>query len=336
MLGTGATAGAMEPLTPLERLPCRRLVDLVTRQRYDDALILADSFVTANPEAPEGYFFRLTILNNRAIDYEDETDFPALKSAADSVLTICKRRLDAGDGSALLRFYLGSAEGFRMIHALRSGDYFEGLRRGKRAAAWLEDAVARDSSCYDAYVGLGTYYYFKSRYSGVLRSAGLVSDRRELGINYLRLGAKKGLLTDLAATSSIAWIDIDRQQFDSAAAIAGSLLERYPGNRAFLWCLGKAQTQTKQWNDALVTYSRILESVRNSPRNNHYNEVGCLHSMARASAQLGNWKEVIHVCDEALSLRLDPAVARRKSADLRRLRDFRKEGLKALELKIED
>jgi len=331
MLAATNPAAALTPLTPLEKLPTERFVELVTLQRYDDALEIADSLHKANPESPEGNFLRLTVLNNRSIDYEDEKDAEHIVTTADSVIATCQRRISMGDSSALLRLYLGSAGGFKMIHALRAHEFLSAISLGSKAASFLEEAIAIDSTCFDAYAGLGNYYYFQSRYSGILRTAGLVKDRRELGIELLRKAAAYGYLTSYAAASSIAWIWIDKEQPDSAAAIMKDLLRLHPNNRAFLWCMARSQKMMELWADAATSYQRILESVRGLPRNNHYNEIGCLHSIAIAYSELGKWAEVVQTADQALNLTLSPDIAKRKIKDLDHLKQLKIEAIEHFE-----
>ncbi len=317
-------------LKPLTALPCNQFVDLVSREDYEGALQLADSLIKSDPEDLGGYFLRLTALNNRSIDYEDVEDLPALEIVADSVEAMADRRIAGGDGSALVRFYRGSVEGFRMVHELRTHSYLEAILHGRRAADWLEKSIGIDSTLYDAYVGLGNYYYFKSSYSGVLRSTGIIADQREEGKRLLRVAAERGLLTRLAGISSLAWIAIAEQNYDLAMDLANRLLSLYPKNRAFHWCIGRAQMKSQRWNEAVVTYTALLNSVRRLPRNNHYNEIGCLHSLAQASSHIGNWQDVAKYADEALALNLDRYVATKKKEDIKRLKILRIESQKKL------
>ncbi len=317
-------------LIPISSIPHSKFVDLVSRGEYDQGLRLSDSLIHAAPADPGGYFLALTALNNRTIDYEYQDDMPALTRAADSVTTIADRRIAAGDSSALVRFYRGSVEGFRMIHFLRDRSYVEAIRYGKRAADWLEQAVKIDPTVYDAYVGLGNYYYFKSKYSGVLRATGIVSDQREEGKRLLALTAENGLLTKLAAISSLAWIAVDEEKYDTAIVIASSLVALYPENRAFLWCLGSAQLKSMRWNEAIKSYSTILNSIKKLPNNNHHNELSCLHSLSQASFHLENWSEVINYTDQAFALRISDVVATRKEKDLNRMKKIRTESIKKI------
>ncbi len=313
-------------LKPLGSLPYEQFVDLVSKEDYEGALRLADSLIKDDPSSLGGYFLALTALNNRSIDYEDDEDLPALVIVADSISSIADRRIANGDNSALLCFYRGSVEGFLMIHDLRSHNYFEAIIHGQRAAALLERSLDIDSTLYDAYVGLGNYYYFKSRYGGVLRSTGIISDRREEGKRLLRIASDQGLLTRLAGSSSLAWIAIDEENFDLAIEYAKSQLALYPENRAFLWCLGRAQMKSERWSEAILTYTALLNSVRKLSRNNHYNEISCLHSLAQASSHIHDWQSVVTYAEEALDLKIDPEIASKKEDDIKRLKFLRIEG----------
>jgi len=303
----------------------RRYLDYVTREEYDRALALADSLVEATPDHPGGWLLRAIIYNNRSIDFEDSSERAALFAACDSVTTIALRRIAAGDSAGSNWFYLGTAEGFRLLVALRGGRNIDAILAGSRAATHLETALARDPSCADACVGLGNYYYFKSKYSGILRSLGLVADRRQDGIAMLERGAREGVLTDLAAQSSLAWIAIDKGDYHRADSIAASLLDRYPENRAFLWARGAARRRMEDWDSTLAIYNRILTSVRRQARNNHLNEVSCLNSIATAYSKQGKWADAQRAASEALALPLSKSVRDRKAKDLKNLRSIQAE-----------
>ena len=86
----------------------------------------------------------------------------------------------------------------------------------------------------------------------------------------------------------------------------------------------------KNWKKAIETYHKILESVRSESRNNHYNEVGCLHSLAVANAELSNWKRVVELANEAFAVDLSLEVAERKEKDIKHLRKLRKQASRNL------
>ncbi len=305
-----------------------QVVDLISMERYGSALRLADSLITNGNPGLQGWFLRASILSGRSTDFEDELDDDALTEACDSVTAICSRLIDEGDHSAVVRFYLGAVDGYLSFREFKRDNRLKAISYGRRMARWLGEAVSLDSSCYDAYLGLGSFYYHSSDKAGLLRSLGLVSDRREEGLSLIRICAEHGTFSRQAARSNLAWIAISRKEYDTAIRIAGQLLEEYPEGRSFLWCLGRAQMEAGRWSDAVDTYRRILSSVRSESRNNRYNEIGCLHALARAHAGLGDWAAVVRLADEALGIQLTRVVAERKANDIKRLKKLREEGLK--------
>ena len=306
------------------------VVHLITSQEYETALGLADSILNDGNHAMQGWFLRATILNSRATDFEDEIDDESLLEACDSVSAICRQLIAGGDNSAIVRFYMGSVTGYLSFKVYKRNKIMKAVSYGRKMAGWYEEAIACDSSCYDAYLGLGSYYYYSSDRAGILRSLGLISDRREEGLRLIRICAERGTFSRLAARSNLAWLAISQEDYDTALRISEQLLEKYPESRAFLWCLGKAQKEAGNWGDAVETYQTLLSSVRRESRNNRYNEVGCLHSLVKAHVELGNWREVVALSDEALKLELTLEVAARKAKDIKRLNKLRREGLKKL------
>ncbi len=313
-----------------------RVISLITAERYEDALSISDSLIDSRPHAPGGWFLRASVLSSRSIDFEDELDDPELYRACDSVKSICSRLIENGDDSAWIRYYLGSTMGYLSFKAMKSGRTMEALSKAVKMAAYYEETVKIDSCFRDAYLGLGVYYYQRSQRAGILRTIGLISDRREEGLKLLQICAEKGRFSSLAARSNLAWLAIYREDYGTALSIAEELLEQYPESRAFLWCLGRSRMGLKRWDEAIETYKKILISVRRESRNNKYNEISCLHAMATAYTELNNWHEVVRLADKALTMKIDSKVADRKSKDLKRLKKLHRRGLGKVAENIEN
>jgi len=225
------------------------------------------------------------------------------------------------------RFYLGSVLGYLSFRAFKHDKLMEMISLAKKMGQFCEDAVSLDSTCWDAYLGLGNYYYHCSAKAGILRRVGLISDKRDEGIRLVKISAERGMFSQLAARSNLAWLAIDREDYDDAVQIITKLLKEYPHRRAFLWAMGRARMKQKNWSEAIKTYETLLTSIRNEARNNHYNEIGCLHALAVAHSELGDWLKVLDLADEALSVNLSPDVAERKKKDLEHLKKLRRQTL---------
>ena len=84
----------------------------------------------------------------------------------------------------------------------------------------------------------------------------------------------------------------------------------------------------EDWSEAIKVYSKLLNSVRNESRNNHYNEIGCLHALAVANYELKKWQEVIELAGEALAIDISQTVAERKKKDIDHLKKLRSKALR--------
>jgi tetratricopeptide (TPR) repeat protein len=310
-----------------------RVVDFISQEQYETALAIADSLITETPGEPQGWFVKASVHSIKSADFEDELDDVDLYSSSDSVITICKRLINSGDESPDLRFYYGSVLGYLSFHAYKRSDYLEALRLGTESADFNNEALKIDSAYWDAYIGLGSFYFHRSDKAGILRSIGLIEDRREQGVEMLKICAEKGTFSSIAAKSQLVWLYISLEKYDEAISTAKELLELYPHRRPFLRSMGEAQLLSEHWSDALVTYQTLLESVRKAERNNGYIEIGCLKALAKAHYELSNWLNVISLADEVFGLDVSDDVSKRKSEDLNNLKMLKEEALKRIEQK---
>jgi len=308
-----------------------KVVDFICLERYETALAIADSLIMENPGEPQGWFVKASILSISSSDFEDELDDKVLYASCDSVLAICERRMNSGNKSASLRFYNGSVLGYLSFHAYRKSNWLKAITLGKKSTRMNTEALELDSTFWDVYIGLGSYHFYRSDKAGILRSIGLVADKREQGVEMLKICSEKGTFSSISAKSQLVRLYISLEKYDDAISMASELLELYPRRRAFLRSMGKAQMILELWSDAIVTYSKLLESIRKEKRNNGYNEISCLNALAIAHFELGEWQIVISLVDEACGLSVSDDVSKSKSEDINHLRILKKDALKRIE-----
>ena len=318
-----------------DRRLCQQVSEYIAHEDYDAAIAIIDSAIETRPNDPTVHFVKATIINTRAIDFEDDVDDSLLLESCRQVEELCNESMSNGHKSADLLFYLGSTWVYRAFIHTRISNKFKLVSHGIRAGKLFEEAVSIDPNYWDAYFGLGSYHFYRSHRAGLLRNLHLISDRRQEGISYIELAAEHGVLTSLAARTGLAWIAIEIEDYADAENRARALLNEYPGRRAFLWCLGKSLKKQGKWLESIDIYQQLLTSIRRNKRNNHFNEIGCLHSLAKAYHELGMWSEVITTSQEALNIQLDQTTAKRKKKDLSRLRKMLKEASEKRNRKID-
>jgi len=157
-----------------------------------------------------------------------------------------------------------------------------------RSVSILEEVVEKDSSFYDAYIGIGTYYYWSGRKTAFIRWLPFVSDNRDLGIKMLCRGAEYSEYNRFAAMSALVSIYLDAENYDHAAYWSRRGLKSYPGNRIFLWGLATAFDRQKHYPEAITAYTNLLENIMHAGAPHPYGEIVCRLNLAKAMIALSD------------------------------------------------
>ena len=256
-------------------------VDQTLRQDYERAQntfrIVARDF----PKHPTGFLYQAALLQTRAMDYE----LPMEREPFDSLLSLGQERASAmierDPDSPWGYYYRGTMLGYDSYARAMRGDWFGAASKGMSSASDFRRAVAVDSSFYDAYAGIGTYSYWKTRKIEFLAWLPFIGDRREEGIRYLILCTERGTHNRFAAMSSLVSIYLDNGNLPEAARVATEALRSYPENRLFLWGLATAFDQSGDTSGALGAYQRLLASIVSDQKENSYNELVCRLNMIK-------------------------------------------------------
>ena len=279
------TSFAEEPRTPRELSSLVAAgIDYTLRQEYGRADSVFELALSKYPGHPLGYLYKAAVMEARSMDYLDPLDF----NRYDSLLAIAKSEsekiVDAYPNSPLGYYYRGTAIGYDAYARVDAGNWLAGIVKGLSAASDFKKTVELDSTFYDAYVGVGTYYYWKSRKTEFLNWA--LGDRRAEGMNLLRIASERADNNRFAALSALAAIYLDSQQYRESMECARLALERYPENRIFLWELAEAQEQSGNYADAMRTYQHLLTNILTAKISNPYNEILCRMDIVKAGIAL--------------------------------------------------
>ncbi|MEX1138748.1 MAG: tetratricopeptide repeat protein [Bacteroidota bacterium] len=253
----------------------RHGIDLTLQHDYDGARDVFRSLSRRHPKDPAGYVFEAGVIQTMAMDYEEfipGTEFDSLIGLAK---TIAEEAINEDAKSGWPHLLLGTAIGNDAFTRAQRGDWFAAATLGMSSASSFESALDIDSSLVDAFAGIGTYYYWKTRKIQFLTWLPFVADRREEGIALLRRCAEEGVYNRFAAISSLVGIYNDAEAYDSSAAVAHRALAKYPGNRIFLWGLATALERGQRLSEALEAYERLLTAIRSDSRSSRYNELVC-------------------------------------------------------------
>lgn len=260
-----------------------RLITLTTIQRYEEALAVAELVIRNSPQEPNGYFFQAAVLQARMMDYENYAgDEKAFLAATGACRKMAQQQLRERRNEAWAHFFYGSAVGYEAFVVGKKKKYFEAFRYGWESIQHLEAALKIDPQLYDAYLGIGTYKYYRSKMSKSLSWLPFIKDERALGIDMIRTALAKGRYSRTAAINGLSWILMDENRPAEALALIDSALAWYPNSRFFLWGAGEAAFRVGRYESAAAHYQQILASLQNENHLSPYLELAGRARLARA------------------------------------------------------
>lgn len=259
-------------------------IDFTLRQEYEQADSVFRIVVDYYPNHPLGYLYRAAVMETKSMDYLDPLDFTTFDSLLAVAKSEAEKIVETSPYSPIGYYYRGSAIGYDAYARVDAGNWLGGIVKGLSAASDFKKSVELDSSFYDSYVGVGTYYYWKSRKTEILNWA--LGDRRAEGIKLLEIAVEKAEQNKYAALSALSAIYLDSGQFDLSIQCARRALDRYPENRIFLWGLAAAQEQSEDYTEAVQTYQHLLTNILSAKIPNPYNEILCRINYVKAKLAL--------------------------------------------------
>jgi len=236
--------------------------------------MLIDLVIKLTPGEPMGHFFRAAVLQSRMMDYEEyENDEKAFFAATRICRQLAQLKLKDRRDEAWAHFFLGSALGYEAFFIGKKKKYLEAFRYGWQSLQHLEAALKIDPQLYDAYLGIGTYKYYRSKMSKSFSWLPFVKDKREVGIRMIRQALAKGRYSRTAAINGLGWILMDESSPAEALALIDSALAMYPNSRFFLWSAGEAAYRVERYEQAAAHYRLILSSLQNENHLSPYLEL---------------------------------------------------------------
>ncbi len=218
---------------------------------------------------PVRYIFRAAVLQAEMIDAEENLSGDKLKLLCDSTRQLAETKLKncSSSDSALCYLYIGHQYAYRALWEARFGSKFSALKNGFKTRGQYRKGLEVDSTLYDLYLGLGSFHYWKSVKSGILRSIGIFKDERQKGIKEVQLAVDSSLFSCEAARSALIWIMLNENNYDSVIALSQTMFQKYPEGNSLLWPMAEAYFKKEQFDDAAMIYNLILNRLVNSPGN---------------------------------------------------------------------
>ncbi len=327
-VSTGLIADDIERGPDIEIL--RRMVEAGLRENYYLADSLAVEMQQRYPDHPIGYVMHAVMLQGEMLDYEHNDNEDEFYRLLDSSENKCKAMTEKNPRDPWPHYCLGLGHGSRAVYDARKGSWWSALRHGMKSRNAFTRCIERDSTFYDAYVGLGSFHYWRTVKTRLINWLPLVQDDREEGIRELEIAAERGRFSADFARNALVWVLIDMKEFNAAESLAVEMHEKYSGGRKFLWGIAAARLAREDYDRAESAYLQLLESARILHDDNGYNEIECLLNLASIYHETMRYERCIKICERAESIPLTDDMKKRLKEKLKEIGKLKKKANKAL------
>jgi len=276
-------------------------VDLVHSEQYFDAIKICEDIISDNPDNPMGYLGAAVIYHGIMRNYWINHYEPQF----DSLLTISiekgEQAIKKYENDAECYFMYGAALGFRGMHRIRKGQWFGAFIDGIKGYRNLKKSYDMNDELYDAYYGLGLYYYWKSSKAKVFTFLRLMKDEREKGIEFIKIAIDKGRFASLEGQFALVEIYYYEGRFDEAYQECLALQNRFSDDPTWLYIMAKLLQNKQQWNESKQFFQKIVGRLETSPFPRSMGFfAACHYGIAKCSYQLKNFDNALKECEIAM------------------------------------
>lgn len=277
-------------------------IQFTVSQQYDSSLQIFQRLAHQAPDDPLGPFFIAATYQAMMMDFETRRWEQDFLTYTDQAIDLAQKRLSGEPENLYSRFFLGAVKSYKAFYFGKGGYYLKAFQLGLNALTDLNKTLRLDSTFYDAYLGLGSYKYWKSHTAKRITRLTYLGDQRQEGVAMIQMAMNQGKFSTWAALNNLAWIEIENGNYTQALDYAEQGLAVFPDSRFFLWPAAEASLKMAKWEPAIAYLQRLLVSVQSEPINNHYNEILLHLKLAQAYQHLGANAMSIDHCQLILQL----------------------------------
>ena len=307
----------------------RDIVDAGFRENYTAAESLAIDLQGRYPYHPVGYVMHAAMLQARMLDdehFDYDDDFYMLLKLAEKK---SKKMLENHPKDAWVWYCLGLTYGSRAVYDSRKGSWWSTLNNGIDSKHAFTECIRSDSTFYDAYIGLGSYHYWRTVKTRVFNWLPFVQDDRKEGLHELELAGEKSMFSVDFAHNSLIWIWMDMKMYEKAESLAIEMQVKYPEGRKFLWPIAYARLEQDDYSGAEKVFIELITRNNTKPNNNH-NIVECRYHLAKIYFETGQYQKCIEQCKIVEELNLDENMRKRLRKNLSEINQIREEATRKL------
>ncbi|MFO7891207.1 MAG: tetratricopeptide repeat protein [bacterium] len=288
---------------------------------FDSAMYLFQRVKKQYPDHPVGYFYQAATLQSKMMDEESTQMEEQFYAYIDTAIRLGEKRIREND--AWIHFYLGTSYSYKGLFLGKQKKIIPAFLTAKKGVNYLEKTLEIDPTLYDAWLGLGSYMYWSGFFYRNLKWLPWIRDKRDQGVEKIRLSISKGTFSYWVGLNSLGWIEYNRENFNQAIKLFQKGCKKYPNSRFFLWGVGDCYFKMGEHKKAVEVYERLLQSIIHNTSNNGYNEVECRTHLMVSYFYLEQYEKCYHHCSAILSRKTDKSIAKRLEKHYNAAENFR-------------
>jgi tetratricopeptide (TPR) repeat protein len=307
--GHGYAAGARLQ-GPVHELALKS-IDLVYQERFEEALGNARKIIRLDAQHPAGYFFYAVTLDAQMAFEQSARREDEFYQYCDLTIQKSEALLGSGTNAAWANFFLGGAEGLKGNYETRFERWITAFRYGWKGVTILRKAQELEPQLFDVCYGIGTYNYWRSAMTQVMRWMPGVKDTRAEGIEEVRKSLSQGVYTQIASAVNLIEIYYNEKRYLPMHELAQRMLERYPNNYLFLMGEARSQFYLGRIDEAEVLFKRAFTKASALADNNGYTVFMTSYWLLKLYQSAGRFPQCREQHRHLSSLKLDPEVSKR-------------------------
>ncbi|MCC6962713.1 MAG: hypothetical protein IT585_05630 [candidate division Zixibacteria bacterium] len=263
----------------------RRGIAFTMTEQFDSARLVFQHLVDREANDFAARLYLAGVDHAEMLDREEYDGKEKFESDAEHAIDLAEDALKRGHDSAWAYLTIGNAHAYIASLEAKAGGWWSAMRRGLKAKGAYLEALKTNPALYDAYLGLGTYHYWKSAKTEFINWFPLVGDRKDDGVRELELAVDSSLFSGDLALNSLVWIQLHRKQPGRALACAERLHARYPNSRLVTWGLAFSSYAAGRYHEALDYFGAIITSLESDSTQNYFNLIECRYHRAEIFGQ---------------------------------------------------
>ncbi len=292
---------------------------LTFQEKYAQAREKFQSLIEKEPDNPAGYFYLAMVYQAEMKDWESDLYEKEFQQNLNKVIELTKSKEEKKTADKWELLFLGNAYGSLGYFQARKGGWFSGFKLAKKAKGVLEKALAEDSTFYEAYFGIGSFHYWRSKATKIFNWIPFIGDKREKGIKLLQIASEKAIFFKEPAQVALIWIYIKEKRYPEALELCSLVQEKYPELKVPLWAKASIYYERYEWRNCLSALDELEEKILQTQKENYYNLIEVNFLKANCHYNLGHEKICQKICQEILAYPLDEKMKERQKEKLEKI-----------------